>query len=273
MKPIQLWRTYRKEAVPVAWHVFEIGDEPLHAQMLICRDALLLDGGEVFHWWNLDQLTNYLIVPRGPYATLYLFVDGAEGAPVHIDVDLDPGYLYPALAPYLDAAGVDYGPPTADAASVARSAGPMRGSAPEPTSVFGQGPALWPAAAPTTRFDTQPWPAPGRDTPAGSFFAHQPVATRPGPPPGLAAAPGASGPPGPAAVFGPAPNSAPAPNGGPAPDPGFPPANPGLAPNPPPRSAAALFVDEIERLSRLHDAGSLTDEEFRAAKGHLLDLV
>jgi Short C-terminal domain len=245
MKPIQLWRAYRREAVPVAWHVFEIGDEPLHAQMLICRDALLLDGGEVFHWWNLDQLTNYLIVPRGPYATLYFFVDEAEGGPVHIDVDLDPGYLYPALAPYLDAAGVDYGPRPADVASAARSAGPMPGSAPEPTSVFGQGPPLWPAPAPTAHLDTQPWPAPG---PSG--------------PPRPAAASG------PAAAFGPAATTARAANHAPA-------TNGGLAfpPGPAPRSAAASFVDEIERLSRLHDAGSLTDEEFRAAKAHLLGLA
>jgi hypothetical protein len=246
MKPIQLWRAYRREAVPVAWHVFEIGDEPLHAQMLICRDALLLDGGEVFHWWNLDQLTNYLIVPRGPYATLYLFVDEAQGPPVHIDVDLDPGYLYPALAPYLGAAGVDYGPPVGDAASAARAAGPMPGSAPEPTSVFGQAPALWPVPAPTTGLDTQPWPAHRPGPPAGGFIPNQPVAPQPGRRPN------------------------------PAGNPAFPPnpaANPGFPPKPAPRSAAASFVDEIERLSRLHEAGSLSDEEFRAAKAHLLGLA
>jgi Short C-terminal domain len=33
------------------------------------------------------------------------------------------------------------------------------------------------------------------------------------------------------------------------------------------------LVDEIERLSHLHTAGSLTDEEFTAAKARLLGLA
>ncbi len=92
MKPIHLWRAYRKTAVLVAYRALEVGEEPLPAQLLVCPEALLLDGGDTFHWWNLDQLTNYLIVSQGPFATLYLYVEEDPGPPVRIDVDLDPGY-------------------------------------------------------------------------------------------------------------------------------------------------------------------------------------
>jgi hypothetical protein len=36
-------------------------------------------------------------------------------------------------------------------------------------------------------------------------------------------------------------------------------------------AAPGEFIDELERLSRLHRDGSLTDEEFERAKGKLLD--